>query len=197
MSRRETYVVQTRICAETWNDLKSGIQQAASWGNGSDVFVYAESLYECSLSQLPMDKVAEPRMAFEGRLFDAAIEARWRRLQDGRWAAWIIREAESEGARVQRIDRRYYLRGIRDKDRDTFHEARYPRKLFTYPVENAGHPDRAYVIVAEYWRTEPDWENETYEAASAALAQPLLCAHRFVEVNAGRDSQQGDEHADR
>ena len=59
-----------------------------------------------------------------------------------------------------------------------------------YPVHTgdvARTRDRAYIEVAEYWRTEPEWADFDDNDAALALAQPLLIAHRFIGVAAGSD----------
>lgn len=190
-----TCILHKRICTrevKTWEHLLNTISQATQWVS-DDVFVYTEALGDCSLRRHPFCDLAKlaPDKPFEGRIFDANVEARWRRLQNGEWRAWTVREQStksSEGESARRILCRYYLRGVRDKaNHDEFHEARYPR-TFKYPVDAASADDRAYIEVAEYWRTEPCWGAEDYNAIDSVcrmLAEPVLFAHRFVGVKAG------------
>ena len=168
----------------------AAIMQQAQWSHGTSVFVYTESLDRCTLDRLCIDGVLEPSTPFEGRIFDATTETRWRRLADGNWRACITREHCSKGQCVHRTIRRYYLRGIRDDRNADFREARYPGKRFVYPVDTRGSArtrDRAYINVAEYWHIEPEWAGLDDTAAARALAQPLLIAHRFIDVAAGSD----------
>ena len=186
--RTDTRIQRLPIQAETWQTLMEAITQEADWSPETIVFVYTESLDRCALEQLCLNEVPEPNTPFEGRMFDATTEARWRRLADDRWTAYISGEHRSEGQRAYRTIRRYYLRGVRDDRTADFREARYPRKRFVYPVHTgdaARSRDRAYIEVAEYWRTEPEWANLDDNDAARVLAQPLLIAHRFIGVAAG------------
>lgn len=203
-----TCILHKWICTrevKTWEDLLSTISQATQWANGDDVFVYTEALGDCSLGRHPFCDLAKlaPDKPFEGRIFDANVEARWRRLQSGEWHAWTVREQStrsSDGESARRILRRYYLRGVRDKaNHDEFHEARYPR-IFKYPVDDTAAGDRAYIEVAEYWRTDPCWSQEecnAIENVRRLLGEPILIAHRFCGVGAGKDTlEQGGSHGD-
>lgn len=188
--RTETRIQQLPIQVETWQKLMEAIMRKTKWSPETNVFAYTESLDRCSLDQLCLIQVPEPNTPFEGRMFDATTEARWRRLTDDRWTAHIIREHRSEGKCAYRTIRRYYLRGVLDDRNGDFREARYPGKRFVYPVHTgdvARTRDRAYIEVAEYWRTEPEWADFDDNDAALALAQPLLIAHRFIGVAAGSD----------
>lgn len=189
-ARTDTRIQRLPIQAGAWRTLMAAITQKAEWSSETSVFVYTESLDRCVLEQLCLIDVPEPNTPFEGRMFDATTEARWRRVADDRWTAYIIREHRSEGRRAYRTIRRYYLRGVRDDRTADFREARYPGKRFVYPVHTgdaAPSRDRAYVEVAEYWRTEPEWADLDDNDAARVLAQPLLIAHRFISVAAGSD----------
>ena len=197
MTETTCIILHKRLCTQevkTWEDLLCTISRATEWSSDA-VFVYTEALGDCSLSAHPfLDLVNhEPGKPFEGRIFDAKVEVRWRRLQNSEWRAWTVRECSSkssEGKPARRIVRKYYLRGNRDKDRcNEFHEARYPKK-FQYPVRAAAVGDRAYIEVAEYWRTEPCWNGEecrNIDEMRRTLGEPILFAHRFVGVGAGKD----------
>ena len=189
-ARTETRIQQLPIQVETWQTLMEAIMQKTEWSPETSVFAYTESLDRCAIEQLCLIEVPEPNTPFEGRMFDATTEARWRRLADDRWTAYIIREHRSEGQCAYRTIRRYYLQGVRDDRNGDFREARYPGKRFVYPVHTgdvARTRDRAYIEVAEYWRTEPEWADLDDNDAALALAQPLLIAHRFIGVAAGSD----------
>lgn len=188
-ARTKTRIQQLPIQVETWRTLMAAITRKAEWSPETSVFVYTESLDRCALDQLRLTDVPEPSTPFEGRMFDATTEARWRRVADDRWTAYIIREHRSEGQYAYRTIRRYYLRGVHDDRNADFREARYPGKRFVYPVHAGGARtrDRAYIEVAEYWRTEPEWANLDDDDAARVLAQPLLIAHRFIGVAAGSD----------
>lgn len=203
-----TRILHGRLCTrevKTWEDLLCTISPATNWTD-DEVFVYTEALGDCSLWRHPFCGLAKfaPDKPFEGRIFDKKVEARWRRLQNGEWRAWTVREQSSEssdGESARRILRKYYLRGVRDQaNHDEFHEARYSR-TFKYPVKAATEVgDRAYIEVAEYWRTEPCWSGEeckNIDEMRRMLGEPILFAHRFVEVGAGRDTlEQGGGRED-
>ena len=205
MNRTTTHIARKRIETTSWVSMKHALARTNDWKAEDQVYVYVESLDACSLDNVQFGKMVEPSTPFEGRIFDGKVDARWRLLQGGKWVAWIIHEDPTEQAcddwhrdPAYRIDRRYYLRGIRDEAHDWFHEARYPDKRFSYPIQ-AEYGDRAYVAVAEYWRTEPDWSRYDDDSARQALALPLLCANRFCGVSAGTDESRdgggsGDRH---
>ena len=202
----ETWVATEPIDAESWQALAARMMDSAGWRE--EVFVYTESLDDCTIDQCEARKALDHITRFarsdvasllEGRIFDSSVEARWRRLKDGKWAAWIVRELANtpEAANhslsgypreARRTIRRYYLLGTRDKTANDFHEARYAKR-FKYPLPK----HRAYIEVAEYRRVEPTWSELSatgdagIEPINEALAQPLLFAHRFVNVDAGID----------
>ena len=193
----------TRKCcnAESWRDLAETIAGATGWKDDSEVFAYTESLHDCALERLRFDAVSAKLSSlpkpFEGRIFDSQVETRWRRMQDGQWAAWVVEEHENGDEPARRRTRLYYLRGTGAQGKGEFQEARYPRR-FEYPVQCARHRDRACIEVAEYWRVEPDWTTLPDTAAGQALEQPLLFAHRFVDVGTGRgatETSNGKEKA--
>ena len=194
----DTCVSTNRIDAESWQALATSMMASARWRGDDTIFVYIESIDDCRLERCAAANALTRVTAcafsdaslFEGRAFDSAVEARWRRLTDGNWAAWIVRELKAPEAdhspsanfaRARRTTRRYYLLGTRDKTANHFHEARYS-KLFEYPVTN----DRVYIEVAEYRRVEPTWRDAAIpiDSINNMLAQPLLFAHRFVRVGA-------------
>ena len=211
-----TWVSTKRLYAGSWQELARSMAASAAWPAGASVFVYTESVGDCKLDRCEAREVLEhvfkrPRSEvaslLEGRIFDSRVEARWRRLTAGRWAAWIVRELDgtSEAANhspsgcseeARRTLRRYYLLGTRDKTVNRFHEARYA-KCFEYPVQNACPNDRAYIDVAEYRRVEPKWSDLSATGDTGIadinnlLAQPLLFAHRFVRVGAGTGRKEG------
>ena len=191
----DTCVSQQKIDADGWPELAESLMKSAAWSEDATVFVYTESLDDCTLaacrSTEVLDKVnkltrSEPSQLLEGRIFNQQAEARWRRLQNGTWTAIIIREhqsAQESGKEVipaRRIVRRYYLLGARGSDPSKFHEARYAKR-FQYPVRDACHDDRVYIEVAEYWYAEPDWCKLTDGEMLHVLERPLLFAHRFVD----------------
>ena len=185
----ETRILHRRVDTAgvaSWSGAMERIGREAGWRTDSDVFVYVEALNECALSRgrFGGEMAREPVKPFEGRLFDGDTEARWRLSRSGEWSAWIVREA-GDGEIARRRDRRYYLRGVYDEGRTVFREARYPVD-FHYPVEGAQRGDRAYIEVAEYSRRGPDWSRLDDNDARAALEAPLLFAHRFFGVGAGR-----------
>ena len=207
MNRTKTHIARKRIDATSWECMTKALACTNDWKPETMVYVYVESLDDCSLDNLQFGEMAEPSTPFEGRIFDGEVDARWRLLQGGKWVAWIIREGRADESPdgwdrdlVYRLDRRYYLRGTLGAGSNRFHEARYPNRSFSYPVQPvpAGGKDRAYIEVAEYWRTEPDWNKHDDDSARQALALPLLCAHRFLGVNAGTDeSRHGGGHGKR
>ena len=140
----EICVSTERIDAGSWQELAGRMLASAGWLDDALVFVYTESLDDCKLERCEARKVlerviecarSEVASLFEGRIFDSRVEARWRRLKDGKWAAWIVRELDgtpeaandsSSGclAKARRTLRRYYLLGTRDETVNRFHESR-------------------------------------------------------------------------
>ena len=211
----ETWVSQERVDAESWEALSSKMMASARWRDDASVFVYVESLDNCELERCAagsvLDSVRECARSeltnlLEGRIFDSSVEARWRRLAAGKWAAWIVRElpkapeaandSTSDWSRpARRTIRRYYLLGKRGQTANNFHEARYAKR-FKYPVQGACPNDRAYVEVAEYRRVEPEWSDfaatdDGIKTINHKLSEPLLFAHRFVSVGAGTGRKEG------
>lgn len=60
-------------------------------------------------------------------------------------------------------------------------EHRFPKALFAYPAGLDRQEDRACLAVMEYWRKPPVVAEATTEDDIArALAEPVVCEHRFV-----------------
>ena len=212
----EIWVSTERIEAGSWQELAETMMASADWRHDALVFAYTESLDDCKLERCEARRVLEHVTGcacsdvaglLEGRVFDSSVEARWRRLTDGKWAAWIVRELDgapeaanhsSSGclARARRTLRWYYLLGTRDETVNRFHEARYA-KCFEYPVQKGRPKDRAYIEVAEYRLVEPKWSDISatgdagIDRINNLLAQPLLFAHRFVRVGAATGRKEG------
>ena len=206
----ETCVSTSRVDAESWQDLAKSMLASARWRDEDMVFVYTESLDDCRLERCEAANALTRVTAcahsdaslFEGRIFDSAVEARWRRLTDANWTAWIVRELQKAPeaadpsapsfARARRSTCRYYLVGAGGKAPNHFHEARYAKR-FDYPVTAARPNDRAYIEVAQYRRVEPKWSDYSGEQAvdciNDELTSPLLFAHRFVSVGVGSDQE--------
>lgn len=192
------------LCSRTreskWEGLMRWMQCETGWDESKRLYAYRETPTDCMLECLSFKEAQDRRVPnseievpFEGRLFESAVEARWRHLPNGDLVAAILREEQEHGTRpsgerMVRLDRRYYLRGEyhEDDDKDTFREARYPEP-FRYPVQAAARRDRAYVKVAEYWRRESCWSKLDDEKVCEMLALPLLQTHRFFGVGVGRD----------
>ena len=211
----ETWISTERITAEDWHDLASKMTMSAGWCETTSVFVYTESLHGCQLEQHKASKAlesvtrcvdAEFTSLLEGRIFDSRVEARWRRVTDGRWMAWIVRELEDAAAvtndsnwtkKARRLIRPYYLLGVYASDANDFREGRYAKR-FAYPTPNGRPQDRAYIEVAEYLRVEPQWSDVSrisdcllQPLLNDCLLQPLLFAHRFVSVGVGTGPREG------
>ena len=202
----ETWISTERIAAKDWHDLASKMTMSAGWLREHLVFVYTESLHGCQLEQHEASKAlesvtrcvgAEFTSLLEGRIFDSRVEARWRRLTDRLWMAWIVRELEDAPAvtndsnctrRARRIIRPYYLLGVYASGPNDFREGRYAKR-FAYPTPNGRPQDRAYIEVAEYMRVEPKWSDVL--SVDDELSQPLLFTHRFVSIGVGNGPREG------
>ena len=204
MNPTETRILRRQDSADSWSRLVACIAGLTGWCADSPVYTCSETLGGCRLALCGFADLRDPsdETPFEGRIFDSGAEARWRRGEDARWQVWVTSECDPRASAAGnaalpdvpgcepaiRTDRRYYLLGIRDaRQQDEFHEARYPGTRFIYPVTAADADDRAWIEVAEYRRAEPDWSAIDDAAAERLLALPLLFAHRFVGVAAGKD----------
>lgn len=191
--------------------LRAAVLDFTRWTDGSPVIAYDESLYECRLHSLTVGAWAPAGIPFEGRVFDAQYEVRWVAHDDRSFEMWAV--ADDEAMRDRAVDdptyvietawrhyRRYYLLGTGTSVAGTFRDARYgPDKTFVYPVGEPteaprtgddGNEDprslRAYVLVAEYYRDRPAWDGLSADVLAQTLDDPMLLAHRFVSVHAGR-----------
>ncbi len=169
-----------------WKEVISHIRKKCEWKDDELVCRYSESVSTCELKKdEPLSRFTPAADAWEGRFFNAYAEARWIRSPDGSFSVWITREGSS-GRKVMREQRCYYLIGIWGKGQ--FAEHRYPGTPFDYGVSGKRDGDRAYIEVYEYAPAEPNWSDDPDEATiQARLNQPMIIAHRFFNVDAGRD----------
>jgi hypothetical protein len=176
-----------------WAELLAAASEFAGWADTEQVFVYDESVDDCRIqSRQAVSTIAPPPRAFEGRFFNSQADVRWVAGDDGRFEAWVVREAKAGDDPDAVVDyaevkpRHYYLLGIAIGEPGRFEEARYPGKVFKYPVERPARKQRASVKVLEYFRAAPGWKSIAgEERTELALNEPMLCAHRFVDVDAG------------
>lgn len=174
----------------TWSELLTALRAKDGWSTWNEAFsvmTYVESVSQCKFKALSLGQATPPDDALEGRIFTPDAELRWVRDQvDPTFTAWATREwplDSPHGEPVWRLDRPYLLLGERDEKKhgDTdFHDRRHPSRPFKYPVSGAG--SRAFVCVAEYHRTQPEWSGLSAEAIEAALNTPLLVTHRFISL---------------
>jgi len=195
--------------ADSWQALKE--QVAACW-SPQTVYVYTESLTQCSLNHLNWEAFWKPGghapdSAWEGRCFDQDFELRWMRQPEG-YLGWLTTELPlnpqvSEAAESllceASVETHYYLHGQYDTTQEctqegafAFREERFPNKRFDYPLPQTPKAgDRAYIRVKTYERAEPDWQAADLAQANLWLDAPLLLAHRFVGLGADQTETKG------
>lgn len=193
-------IVRRREEGLQWEAVLRLLEEAFRWEATTEVFMYLEAVSRCELTKKVLSECEPPSDAIEGRLFLNPVEARWRRRPDGDYDVWLLREESADSLsnggdmfEAERLDRKYYLVGLgHNEDPTVFTEARYLDKRFIYPVGAPGTAQpglpaksrRAFIKVAEYQAPKPDWESIADEVAIAEqLDQPLLCAHRFIDVD--------------
>lgn len=168
-------------------------EQRFNWNDETPVFAYSETALRCELDRIALNKVAPGDLPLEGRLFDGAGEVRWVAREDGKFDAWFLCEtaaSDSDDERVVRVEppqkQKYFLLGRGTAVSREFTEGPYPGKMFKYPVDASGatKPElvRAYILVYEYYRKQPEWDTKSGEEIERLLNEPVLVAHRFVDV---------------
>jgi hypothetical protein len=186
MSKKPDCQLQTiQLSAADWAQLLIQVQEKCQWKQDQPVWAYTESVSKCELKQQALSECDPSARAWEGHIFSPDADVRWRRNQEETLAAWVTREA-TPGCSVMRTARRYYLIGTwRDGQ---FAEHRYPGASLDYGVIGNREDDRAFIKVYEYAPAEPAWnEQKDADSIEKMLNQPLVIAHRFVGVEAGRD----------
>jgi hypothetical protein len=186
MSKKPDCQLQTiQLSAADWAQLLIQVQEKCQWKQDQPVWAYTESVSKCELKKQSLSEFDPSAGAWEGHIFSTDADVRWRSNPEGTFAVWITREATT-GRSVMRTARRYYLIGTWRDGR--FGEHRYPSALLDYGVTGNHEDDRAFINVNEYSPAEPAWnEQKDADSIEKLLNQPLVIAHRFVGVEAGRD----------
>jgi hypothetical protein len=202
MTTANTECVTIDRCAfeeADWSKLVRKLVEKAEWSLETQVFSYEESVKECTLEFKVLRDVIPAADAFEGRLFWGQADVRWMPRTEGGYIAWLVRESPRapgpDSIVVTSRERSYFLLGVAaagagplEDGNYAFEEGRYPGKVFKYPVrqqEPVTPGDRAYIEVIEYELPAPPWPNDV-DAIEGKLNQPILVAHRFNGVRAGR-----------
>jgi len=175
----------TPVAASTdWQSFWATATKAVpSWKPETPLYVHMEAVSKCILEQHSLDQVPPaPVDAFEGRVFDAHAELRWRRSENG-FVGHVVQEGVSAEL-VTPSEQKYYLIGVETKVNGVFTEGRYPGKEFRYPVNSgADNQRRVFITVVEYRRAEPTWTSiSDADNVEEMLDRPLLVEHRFIGV---------------
>jgi hypothetical protein len=184
-----TTIARFAATALRWETLVRVAETRFGWLADTDVFVYSETARECTLDRMKLSSAVRGDHPLQGRLFNPAGEVRWVARPNAELDAWFHSEGAGSEATI-RIEQAYFLLGRGTIAQGEFSEGRYTGKRFRYPVTPAGTREtsltRAYVLVHEYYREEPQWDrylDEEHETQiNRGLNEPMLIAHRFVDV---------------